>query len=65
MKTIHNVETGEITNRELNSKEVKQQTADEATWNLKQAEIEARTNARNEVLAKLGLTEEELGLLGL
>lgn len=65
MKTIHNVETGEITNRELNSKEVKQQTTDEAAWNTKQAEFEAKANARNEVLAKLGITEDELRLLGL
>jgi len=65
MKTIHNVETGEITNRELNSKEIKQQNADEATWNEKQADIEAKANARNEVLAKLGITEDELRLLGL
>lgn len=65
MKTIHNVETGEVTNRELNSKEVKQQVVDEATWNEKQEELEAKANARNQVLSKLGITEDELRLLGL
>jgi hypothetical protein len=65
MKTIHNVETGEITERKLNAEEKAQQKIDEAAWNEKQASIEAKASARQQVLEKLGITEEELGLLGL
>jgi len=65
MKTIHNLETGEITERKLNAEEKAQQKIDEAAWNEKQASIEAKASARQQVLEKLGITEEELGLLGL
>jgi mevalonate kinase len=65
MKTIHNVETGEITERTLNAEEKAQQKIDEAAWNEKQASIEAKASARQQVLEKLGITEDELRLLGL
>ena len=63
MKTIHNVETGEITERKLNAEEKAQQKIDEAAWNEKQASIEAKASARQQALEKLGITEEKLGLL--
>ena len=64
MKTIVNCETGEVIERELNQDELNQQKADEAA----QAKIEtlaAEAKAKAEadkaaILARLGLTEDEL-----
>jgi len=60
---IHNVETGEIIEREMNADELTQWEADKT-----QAEAEAQAKAeaaaaKAALLAKLGITEEEAKLL--
>ena len=63
-KLIINVETGETTERELNKAEKDQQKLDEAKAKASQAEYEAKAKADAEIktalLARLGLTEDEL-----
>ena len=72
MIRIVNVETGEVTERELNAKELKQQemdsAADLAGREAKQAEAETNAAAKAAAQAKLaalGLTVEDLQALGL
>jgi hypothetical protein len=65
---IHNVETGEITEREINAEEIAQQKIDEAVFEARQAEIQAKAQAKVAAQAKLealGLTVEDLQALGL
>lgn len=58
---IHNAETGETVEIELTAKEVSDREAAEAArLAAKQAEEEAKVTARQSLMAKLGLTEEEL-----
>lgn len=67
MKTIHNIETGEIIERELNTEELAQQTIDEAFWLEKQAAHEAavaaqsalKASAKAKLISGTPLTEEE------
>jgi hypothetical protein len=62
-KLEHNVETGEITEREMNAQEIKQLEADKAKA---EAEAEAKAQAllqRQALLEKLGITEDEAKLL--
>lgn len=67
MKSIINCETGEILERELNAKELKQQVADQtqadAIKAAAQAEAEAKEAARKLILDRIGLTAEEAALL--
>jgi hypothetical protein len=56
----HNCETGEITYRELTAAEIKQREDEAAKA---QAEREAKAKAKADLLAKLGITEEEAKLL--
>jgi hypothetical protein len=60
---IHNVETGEVIEREMNAKELAQfkanQTQNQATQD---AEI-AKAAEKAALLAKLGITEDEAKLL--
>ena len=60
---IHNVESGEVIEREMNADELAQWEADQA-----KAEAEAQAKAQAEtakaaLLEKLGITEEEAKLL--
>jgi hypothetical protein len=60
---IHNVETGEIIEREMNAEELAQLEADKA---MAQAEAKAKAEtaaAKAALLSKLGITEEEARLL--
>lgn len=60
---IHNVETGEVIEREMNENEIAQYEAEKARA---EAEIEAKTEvaaAKAALLEKLGITEEEAKLL--
>lgn len=60
---IHNVETGEVIQRDMNAEELAQLEADKATA---QAEAQAKAEAaaaKAALLAKLGITEEEAKLL--
>jgi hypothetical protein len=63
MKRIINVETGEVTERELNAEELAQQTIDAAYAAACQAEAEAKATAKAALLAQLGITEEQAKLL--
>ena len=61
--TIHNAETNEIETREMNAAEFKQWEADQALF---AAEIVAQADkeaARQALLAKLGITDDEAKLL--
>jgi hypothetical protein len=58
--TIHNVETGEIVTRDANAEEIAQMEADKAGA-IKQADLKAKAEAdKAALLARLGLTEDEL-----
>lgn len=68
MIRIVNVETGEVLERELNAKELKQQEIDTLADEARQAEMQAKAEAKvaaQEKLAALGLTVEDLTALGL
>lgn len=63
MVKIHNIETGEIIEREMNAEELAQWEKDQvlvATESFARAEATAQRQA---LLAKLGITEEEAKLL--
>ena len=65
LKTIHNVETGEITTREMTEEEIAAVESVNAEQNRRKAEAEAKEVARQAVLTKLGLNAEEAqALLG-
>jgi hypothetical protein len=60
---IHNVETGEVIEREMDAEELAQWELDKAATAAKaQAEIEAAV-AKAALLERLGITEEEAKLL--
>ena len=68
MKTIVNIETGEIIERELNKEELAQNAKDLYASEAKQAEAEAKAVAKaaaESKLAALGLTTDDLRALGL
>ena len=68
MIRIVNAETGEVIERELNAKELKQQEIDTLADETRQAEMRAKAEAKvaaKEKLAALGLTVEDLTALGL
>ena len=63
MIVIHNVETGEIIEREMNAEELTQWESDKAAT---QAEADARAakeHERQALLERLGITAEEAQLL--
>jgi len=62
-KIIVNVSTGEIIERELNDEELAQQAIDEAAAVVRQSELAAKAQARQALLDKLGITEDEAKLL--
>jgi hypothetical protein len=61
--TIHNTETGEIVEREMNEAELAQSEIDQADAEAAQAEVQAKATARAAILDRLGLTAEEAALL--
>ena len=63
MLRIHNVETNEIIDREMNDAEFAQYQADQSANATAQAEAEAKATARAAILDRLGLTAEEAALL--
>ena len=66
--TIHNVETGEIFERNLTKEEIAQPAIDTAAALAAQAEAEAKAQAKAAAegkLAALGLTTDDLRALGL
>ena len=65
---IHNTETDEVIEREMNAAEFKIYEADQANTALRLAEAEAKATAKSAAegkLAALGLTTDDLRALGL
>lgn len=60
---IHDLETNEVIDREMNDTEFAQYEADQAALAAKEAEATAKAEAKAELLARLGITEEEAKLL--
>jgi hypothetical protein len=63
MVRIHNTETNEIIDREMNDEEFAQYEIDQANYLTKIAEAEAKATQRQAILDRLGLTSEEARLL--
>jgi hypothetical protein len=57
---IHNIETNEVIDREMNDAEFAQYQADQATQAIAKAEAEAKETAKAAILARIGLTADEL-----
>jgi hypothetical protein len=60
---IHNLETDEIIDREMNDAEYAQYQIDQATEQARKAEAAAKAAQRQALLDKLGITEDEARLL--
>jgi hypothetical protein len=63
MVRIHDTETNEIIDREMNDAEFAQYEADQAAQVAAQAEAEAKATAKTALLERLGITAEEAQLL--
>jgi hypothetical protein len=60
---IHNVTTDEIIDREMNDVEFAEFQVEELKKQAQQAEAAAKESARQALLSKLGITQEEAQLL--
>jgi hypothetical protein len=60
---IHDVETGEVIEREMNADEIAQMAADAAETQAQMQAEAAKVAEKAALLAKLGITEEEATLL--
>ena len=60
---LHNVETGEIIERDLTAEEIAQIELDVAKEEARLAEAQAKAAQRQAILDKLGLTADEARLL--
>ena len=63
MVRIHNLETNEVIDREMNDAEFTAYEADQAAQAAANAQAEAKTASRQAILDRLGLTAEEAQLL--
>ena len=63
MVRIHNTETDEIIDREMTDAEFKQYKADQAELATFRAEVAAQNEAKQTLLDRLGITEDEAKLL--
>jgi len=63
MVRIHNTETDEVIDREMNNAEFAQYQADQATEVARKAEAEAKAIAKAALLTQLGITAEQAKLL--
>ena len=63
MVRIHNSETNEVIDREMNDAEFAQYEADQLAQAAKQVEAQTKATARAAILERLGLTEQEVALL--
>ena len=61
--TIHNIETNEIIEREMNKQEFDQYKVFVDDCNKRQAEADAKEAERQAILDRLGITAEEAQLL--
>jgi len=60
---IHNIQTDEIVDREMNDAEFAQYQADQAEAEARQAEAEAKAAQKAALLERLGITADEAKLL--
>ena len=60
---IHNLETNEIIDREMNDSEFADYQANQELQAIRQTEAEAKAAQRQAILDRLGLTSEEAALL--
>ena len=60
---IHNTETNEVIDREMNDAEFAQYEIDQAAHLAKRAEAELKETAKAALLTQLGITEEQAKLL--
>jgi hypothetical protein len=60
---IHNIETDEVIDREMNDDEFAKYQADQTAHATAQAEIEAKATAKAAILDRLGLTADEAKLI--
>jgi hypothetical protein len=63
VKLVHNVETGEVAEVELTKEELEQRKADIAAEEAQKEAAAARAIAREALLARLGITEDEAKLI--
>jgi hypothetical protein len=63
MVRIHNIETDEVIDREMNDAEFAQYEADKAAELAKQIEAEAKVAQKQALLDRLGITADEAKLL--
>jgi phosphopantetheinyl transferase (holo-ACP synthase) len=63
LKIIHNVSTGQITEREMTADEIAAVEAAQAKAQAEAAEAAAKEAARQALLEKLGITADEAKLL--
>lgn len=60
---IHNIETNEVIDREMNDAEFKAYELDQAVIAAGKTEAKAKADAKAALLAKLGITADEAALL--
>ena len=63
MIRIHNIETNEVIDREMNESEFAQYQADQAAEIQRKTEAELKAARKQEILDKLGLSNDEAQLL--
>jgi hypothetical protein len=63
MVRIHNIETDEVIDREMNDEEFTQYEADKAAQLAAQTEVTAKAAEKAALLTRLGITAEEAKLL--
>ena len=63
MIRIHNADTNEIIDREMNATELKQYQERQLEIKSSEAEVAAKAQAKAELLERLGITEDEAKLL--
>jgi hypothetical protein len=60
MVRIHNAETDEVIDREMNDAEFAEYQADQAEIKIQEAEAQAKETAKAAILDRIGLTADEL-----
>ena len=60
MIRIHNTETDEVIDREMNDNEFAQWQEEKLIYQAKQDEVEAKATAKAAILERIGLTADEL-----
>jgi hypothetical protein len=60
---IHNIETNEVIDREMNDTEFAQYQIDQTEYQVAKAAAEAKAQAKAELLERLGITADEAKLL--